>query len=498
MSSLRRLILTGIRWNYVGAILRTVTQLGIIAILARLLTPEEFGIAAIAMIVIRFGGFFADFGVAGALQQRAELDQSHINAAFILSLLMGSLFCVLGYFLAEPAAVFFEKPESESAIRWLSFGFLLSALAAVSKGLIRREFQFLYLSLAETISYLIGYGLVATLLAYRGFGYMSLVWAHLAQATSLLLMVYWKTKHKASFRPREISANEIISFGGRYSLINFLNFIGANLDHMIIAKFYPASIAGFWSRARSLISMPVYQLIGSISTVLFPAFAKMQADHSKLRRAYLDALLAGGLIVFPISAGAAVAASELIAVLLGSQWKESVPLLQLAALFLPAEMLSSISASLISAMGRVKRQLHIQFSLVALLISIALVLAPGWEPDRLIWLFVGYYWLRLVLYGVEAAAATGLRTSDHLPVIATVAGASLFAATGVYSSSILLSELNLALQLLFEVVGGALGLALFYLVARPKPIVDGISRLLQGKALHPAIHWLLFRKGDST
>jgi O-antigen/teichoic acid export membrane protein len=489
-------ILHGVKWTYAGAILRVIAQLGIAAVLARLLVPGEFGLVALGMVVIRFAKYFADTGIAGAIVQQQQMEPEDIGAAFLLTVLLGGAFFFLVYFTSPLIAQFYENPDLTAVLQLLATGFIISGFSTVSQGLLRRALRFKYLSLAETFSYVIGYGVVGIGLAINGQGVFSLVGAFLSQSTILLLLCYASERHTL-MAPLHLSPyRRLLGFGSRYSLLNFLTFMTSSLDHFVIGKFYPSATLGLYDRSKHLVFLPTYNILISLTQVLFPSYSALQEDTDRLRSLFLRGMLITGFLLLPVSAGIIAAAEQIVAVLLGPQWDAAVPLVKIFAVYVPIDLMTSVGATLCSATRQLKSQLHIQlFSLLLLVAGMTVAVNMSIEHIAL-WIAL-VYWLRFALYMNLVRRVIQTKWFDHFRLHAGQIAAAIWVFACIYTVSHSLQGLTAPLLLPIQVLTGAASLGVFVLFSPFSGIRAAIRQIFEviglNRIQHPTMTWLIRR-----
>jgi O-antigen/teichoic acid export membrane protein len=331
---------SGLKWGSAATFANAVMQIGYTSAMARLLAPEAFGLVAIASVILRFGTYFANLGLNKAIVQKEELTQEHIRAAFTSSSLLGILFTFLTWLLAPLAANFFENPEVAPIVRVMALSFLINGLSATAVSLLERDMLFKNVSILETISYVISYLGVGVVLAYLGFGVWSLVYASLAQAALLALGSYVIIRHNVLFIFRWEPYKPLFSYGSKMSFISFMEFLHQELGTILIGRVLGSYSLGIYNRAYMLVNLPMYMLTRTLTKVIFPSFSKIQNDIQKLGRVYLSSITLLAAIVFPACFGILVAAPEIVRILLGEQWGDSVPVLQVLSLAIPLSFIT--------------------------------------------------------------------------------------------------------------------------------------------------------------
>lgn len=327
--SLAHRTLTGMMWLMSSAVVKVVLQLFVLAVMARLISPEEYGLIGAAMIVIGFSMLFTSMGIGSALVQRTDLDQNHIHTGFTLSIIIGLLFTMIIFWASPLIALFFRMPELEPILQVLSLIFLVQALSIVPQSLIQREMRFKWLAIREVVAYVVGYAIIGLTMAMMGMGVWALVGAHMGQAVFSTLILLTGQPHSKKIRIHWKSFKEIINYGGGLTLATFFNKIALQGDNFIVGRWLGAQALGFYGRSYQLMAMPAGLIGEVISKTLFPAMAKIQRDTDRLQTIHRRGVLLIGLLCMPFSAFIYVMAPEIINIMLGSNWQEVIMPLQI-------------------------------------------------------------------------------------------------------------------------------------------------------------------------
>ena len=362
--------LHGIKWSYIGTIVKSFLQIGFTAVMARLLEPVDFGLMAMAGVIIRFGSYFAQMGVGSAIIQKKEVSDEDIRASFTSSFLLGILFTVIVYLFAPFATYIFDNEKIVSIIRLMALSFFITGLSTTAVSLLQRNLAFRALAVAEIFSYIIGYGLIGILLAFNGFGVWSLVVGALSQATILVILAYFFCQHRLSLISRWEYYKPLYSFGGRVSVISFFEFIGSNLDTLAIGHLIGAAPLGIYNRAFMLVNLPAQYFTNSFSRVLFPSFSKVQKEIERLKKAYISTIMVFSAILFPTCLGIAVASREIVLLILGEKWIAVIPVLQILAIATPFKLLSHFGGVLCEATASLNIKFLIQVTYIFILGSL--------------------------------------------------------------------------------------------------------------------------------
>jgi O-antigen/teichoic acid export membrane protein len=358
----------GLKWSYLDTGINAVLQIGYTAVMARLLTPADFGLVAMANVVLRFGSYFAQMGMGSALVQKKDLSQEEIRAGFTSNVFLSVLMFTIIWLAAPLSTYIFNNEAVVPVVRWLALSFIFTGLSTTAVSLLRRSLDFRAIAIIHIISFIIGYAGFGILMALNDFGVYSLVGAALSQGAILAFLAYLFSRHNLFFIFRWKYFKNLYSFGTRVTVISFMEFLNSNLDTMAIGRFLGEIALGFYNRAFMLVNLPMYYLVTSISRVLMPSYSKLQDDLPRLKRTFLSSLLIVGSILIPVCWGLSVASRETVLLILGNNWVESIPILQVLAIAIPFYFLSHLAAILLEATARLTAKIIIQFFTISLLI----------------------------------------------------------------------------------------------------------------------------------
>ncbi len=329
------------------------------AALARLLEPEAFGLVAMSGAALLVLGEFADLGLPQAAVQRPEITHAQASALFWVNAAAGLGATVLGALAAWPLGLFYGDPRVPPIVAALSLGFLIAALGAQHQALLRRRMRFGTIAAISVVSTAAGVG-VGVAAAASGAGAWSLVL--LTLATSLLrTAALWKLARWTPSRPaRAEGVGSMLRFGGFVTSANLLAALVRAADAVLIGRFVGPVPLGFYTNAKRLLLVPVSQINSPLTSVAIPALSRLQHDPPRFRRAYAAGIAGIAAAASPAVLLAAVLAPELVTVVLGPGWEESVPIIQALA---PAALLASlnmVTAWVYVPLGRVDRQFRWQ------------------------------------------------------------------------------------------------------------------------------------------
>jgi len=369
---LTRRTLSGILWMAWGRGAYAVLQLLVLAVLARLLTPTEFGVVTAALVVIGFANIFSQLGVGPALVQRPTLERRHIDTAFTTTVLFGLSLAALTWIGAPLAARFFRIDAVAPVLRALAGLFFLTGIGVVAESLVKRDLRFKWLANLEVATYAVGYGAVGIIGAAAGWGVWALVAGEIARSALRSSVLLWA--HPPRLRPtvQRAAFRELMYFGGGFTVARAANYLALQGDNLVVGRALGPAALGLYGRAYSMMNAP--SGIGAIlDNVLFPAMARVQHDPRRLARAYHRGVATLGIVILPLSAMLFVVAPEAVHVVLGPRWAEVVAPFRVLALGMLFRTSYKMSDSLARSTGAVYRRAWRQIVYAALVIGGAAV-----------------------------------------------------------------------------------------------------------------------------
>lgn len=322
-------------------------------ILARLLTPADFGLAGLALVVINFLGFVRDIGVGNALiyHNNKENDKAP-STAFWISCLASLILFSLTIFISPWTALFFEQPVVEPMVQLLAASFLITSLGSTHDALLQKELNFKK-KLIPDLSQAILRGVVSIVLAWAGWGVWSLIWGQLIGALSFTIVAWGVLPWRPRFTFDKTLAKRLISYGYHIMMIDFLATIGAQTDYLFVGKLAGEVALGIYTVAYRIPELIIMNALSVTSKVIFPAYTKLQNDQQALQRAFLMTLKFISLVAFPFGIGLFVTAPDLVHVLYTDKWASAIPALQVLALFALIRMIGGAgTGSIYKAIGR--------------------------------------------------------------------------------------------------------------------------------------------------
>lgn len=350
--SLKKELLSGTFYialsKYSGLLLSIV----ITSILARLIQPSEFGVLAIVSVIIAFINLFTDIGIGPAVIQRDDLDKADHGKLFSLTCYIGLSGLVILLLLAKPLSVFFNGNDNiANIVRLMGGNVLFAAMNVVPNALLLRAKQFKLLAIRNVSTHLLA-GVIAVVLAYRGYGVYALAFQSIVAILSVFLYNYIQHPLKFSFKIDLNPIRKIFSYSVFQMLSSIVSYITRNIDKILVGKYINMSQLGFYEKSFRLISMPVDNISYVITPVMQPLFKDYQNELLLMYDKYIKLLRIVISIAFPLSGFLYINAADLISLFYGSQWKEAIPTFQLLSLSVPFTILLATTGPIYQAANK--------------------------------------------------------------------------------------------------------------------------------------------------
>jgi O-antigen/teichoic acid export membrane protein len=359
---------SGVRWSLLSSVGAAVSQIPQTVVMSRLLTPRDFGLVAVGLVMLRFVSYFAQGGLSSALIQRPSIDRADVRAALALAVLASALGYGVFFLLAPVGKLILHDDQIVLVSRVLALAFVIAALGSVSTALLRRNLRLGVLSGIELCGQVVGSWGVGLTLALAGAGVWSLVGSTLAQGLITAVGSYAAVRHDLRPLIDWTRIRSFASFGALVSLTGFLEFLSGNLDVLVASRRFGAAGLGQYSRAWTLASLPLEHLSNAASKALFPAFSQLQEDTRRLRLAFIDSMAILVAVLGVAVTVAMVTATPGVHLLLGDQWSATAAVLPVVAAAAAVALLSHLPAVLAEALGRLRSKLAIQLTGLAVLV----------------------------------------------------------------------------------------------------------------------------------
>ena len=361
--------------SHAGTFLLTIAAT---AIMARLLTPQDYGLIGMVALLISFLTMFKDLGLSTATIQRADITNDQVTALFWLNVLLSVALVFISVVLAPLIASFYGEPRLNAITVVTSLGFLIGGFAVQHEAILRRQMRFGPLAVIRTTSIALGY-LVGIAAARNGFGYWSLVLSQLGGITATTVAVWTTCDWRPGWPRRHAGVAPLVKFGGNLTGFSILNYFARNLDNILIGRFFGSHALGLYSKAYQLMMLPIDQINEPITSVAVPALSRLDGAWGRYRHAYLRMLEKVAIATMPSIAVMMVTADWIVQLALGPQWRETSRIfvvLGITGLFQPA---ANTTGWLFITQGRTRDMLRAGI-LVCPITIISIVIGLSWGP----------------------------------------------------------------------------------------------------------------------
>lgn len=316
-------------WQSLNVLLQVLLQLVYIRILAGLLTEEDFGIMAIALIVVGVVEIFAQVGIGPSVVQYAGLEPNHTASAWWFSAALG-LFFFAGMFIAAPEiALHYEEPVLRPVLRWISLSFVISGFSVVSRSLLIRDMNFKALTACALTGMVVGNLGVGLVLAWQGAGVWAYVSALLVQNAVLSIgyLIVARVPVGLGFRFSRI--RQLVGYGLRSTAFNLLTYAAAKVDIWLVGEKLSTGATGVYDRAVHLMGQPITVLGKLGDSVLFSGLSSLQDNDSEMRQVTLRAMHLVALLTIPLASALVIQAEGVTWLFLGDRFAAAGPVVQI-------------------------------------------------------------------------------------------------------------------------------------------------------------------------
>lgn len=375
MSDIKQKTKIGMLWNVIEKIVVQLISFVLNIILARLLTPHDYGTIGMLAIFLAFSNVFIDSGFTRALIQKQDRTESDYSTVLIFNVVMSVFLYVVLFFCSPAIAKFYKTPELVTLQRVFFLLLIINSLIVVQNAQLQILVDFKRIAIINTVTTILS-GLIGIVFAYKGFGPWAIVIQRLSYS-GLSAVCYWiigKWKPKTGFSKK--SFKQLFSFGSKLLISGFLSTVLTNINNLVIGKFYNPESLGYYTRAQQFPELTSGSLNSVLTTSTFPLLASLQNEKEELVKTVKKLIRLTSMLVFPAMLGLAILSKPIISVLLGQKWLPTAELmfwLSLSYVFVP---LSSINLNVLNAIGRSDIFLKLDISKIPIIILVMIITFP--------------------------------------------------------------------------------------------------------------------------
>lgn len=379
--TLKSQVLSGLKWSAAAKALAQAATWATTIVVMRLLEPSDYGIMAMAMLVVTLFGLFAELGLGSALVQAQKVSTEEARKLFGTAIIVNLILVSILVFSAPITSLFFNEPRLTIIIQIASLHFLVSVKGMLSESMLRRNMEFKKISIAEGVGAVAG-AISSLAMAINGYGVWSLVSGLLAGETARVFVLLISTRPFLSPIFSLSGIGELATSGGLLTLNRFTWFAYSQSDIFIAGKFLSRDGIGVYAVSANLAAMPMQKALSVVNQIAFSAFSKLKTDQKALTASFRRSILVGGYLSIPILWGIASIAPEFVTVVLGEKWVDAIIPLQIICLVIPLRTISALESTVTSALGR--PDIYLPNSLTGLFIlPTCFFVGSHWGPNGL-------------------------------------------------------------------------------------------------------------------
>lgn len=457
--SLRNKTLSSLFWSFLEKLGSRGIGVLVTIVLARLLTPQDFGLVAMLAIFIEISQTLTDAGFNQALIQKKGTDEEDFSTVFYINLTTSVFLYILLFTGAPWIAGFYDQPLLTPMARVLGLVFVINSFSYVQTARLRKQLRFKTLMSVHIPSTVIS-GIVAMIMAWKGFGVWSLVAQSLVARLAFAIQIWVYAKWKPLWVFNRAKAKGLFSYGSKLMLGGILNRIFGNLYIIVIGKYFSIEILGYYKNARNLESMPTKTLSNAIKSVTFPIFSEIQNDDKRLKNGYKKAIQQILFWISPLMILAGVMAEPLFRFVLTEKWMPAVPYFQILCIYSILRPLADFNLDVVKVKGMSGLYLKLNITkktIMAILLAITLpfgIFAILWGSNL-------YLFLCFLINGYFSGKYIGYSISEQLKDIGPIFGAAFFSGFMIWIGMLYTSQWH---DLIILATGTLMGFGIYGII----------------------------------
>jgi teichuronic acid exporter len=411
--NLKKKTIAGLFWGFTDSIANQGLLFIIGIILARLLSPKEFGLVGMITVFIAVSESLINSGFSQALIRKKECTNTDLSTVFYFNLVVGILIFGILILSAPVISRFFEEPQLVNLIRILSIVLIIDALTMIQRTTLIKRIDFKLQAKVSVISTIFS-GVVGITMAYTGFGVWSLVAKKLSQqAMNSMLLWFWNHWRPLLIFSRK-SFLELFSFGSKLLVSGLIDTLYNNLYYIIIGKYFSAVELGYYTRADQFKDLPSKNINGIISKVSYPVLVQLHDDPEKLKAAYKRIIKSTMFVTFILMAVLAAVAEPIIITLIGEKWQPAIIYLQLLCFVGAMYPLHALNLNMLNVQGRsdlflrleiVKKIMAVPIIISGVIWGMKILIIGMWLNSLIAYYLNSYYSGRLINYAIREQLA---------------------------------------------------------------------------------------------
>lgn len=451
---LKKKTISGLFWTFGEVIANQGVQFVIQIFLARLILPEEFGLIGMITVFIAISNSIIDSGFSNALIREKEVNQHDYSTVFYFNLITSIVVYVILYFSSPTISVFFAQPKLSLILRVLAITIIMNAFGIIPRAILTRKINFKAQMIINISSSIVS-GVIAIVLAYKGFGIWSLVFRTIIMQFIQVVMLSIINRWRPSFVFSKNSFEKLFGFGWKILVSGLIDTIYNNLYYMVIGKMYSASDLGYYTNAQKLRDIAATSISTAVQKVSYPVLSCMQNEEEVLKNMYKKIIKSSVYITFPVMFGLAIVAKPLILLLFGDNWSQSIIYFQILCLAGMLYPLHAINLNILQVKGRsdLFLKLEILKKCVAIIL-IAISIFSKWGIIGLIWMKVVSSVIAFFINSYYSKSIIGYSTLNQIRDILPVLIITLFMGITTYFIGTFVPDYNF-IKILIQISFGS-------------------------------------------
>jgi PST family polysaccharide transporter len=369
----KNIIIGNVNWNFVNTIFQTIITFGVGVLLARILDPEDFGLFGLTIILLGILNLLFTASISRFIVQKENLDKGDIETSLGISIYLSILAYFIVWFISPLVADFFNELLLSELIRIYSISIFFISISSIFKGIMIKKMNFKYIFYSDLIAVVFGYSSVGIVLALNNFGVFSLIYATLTKELFSLLTLYVFSKTGISFKIDLSKVKQLFIYSGGVGLSNIFGYTANNADYVVIGKYLNPTALGLYTRAFTIMTLPLSKISMTIFDVIFSVFSSVKNDLGQIKNIYLKSIKLIAIISFPILATIMIGSEWIVNGIYGEKWSGAIVVLQILCIAGFFRVITNSSGAVVKATGKVYKEAWRQLVFAVLVIAGALI-----------------------------------------------------------------------------------------------------------------------------
>lgn len=351
--SLKRNLISGVLWTALGKYSGMIISIIISMVLARLISPEQFGVVAIAQVTISFFSIFSDLGIGAAIVQNKTLTKRNLDSIFSYTIILALILSFTFFGISPLIASFYKNPELTNVCRLLAVDLFFNTITVVPSALFNKNKRFKYIA-KRSLLFQVFFGLISIIYAFCGGGVYTLVIPPIFSSFCLFIVNLYEYPRRFDWSLNIEPLKRIFSFSFYQFLFGVVNYISRNLDKLIIGKSLDMKSLGYYQKSYSLMMLPLGNLTYVITPVLQPYLSDYQDDLDFIKDKYFKMIKVLSILGVSMGIFFSSTSGELIRIFYGAGWDLAIPPFTILSLSIPLQIILSTTGSIFQSTNNTK------------------------------------------------------------------------------------------------------------------------------------------------